>query len=168
MVEEISREFPRLSTYVTLSPVPNFANWVKRERAREGASLLAEADKTALAALESEWWKDPAATERLREPLLRAAATYYLRAKNRSSLPYDPVARFHLGNGASLERLNWPADLSERARQQSHGLMVNYQYDLGDIERNHEAYAEHHTVVAASGIRRLVRLPATELVPAKE
>ena len=168
VVEEISREFPRLSTYVTLSPVPNFANWLKRERAREGASLLAEADKSALTALDSEWWKDPAATERLHEPLLRAAATYYLRAKNRNSLPYDPVARFHLGNGASLERLNWPADLSERGRQQSHGLMVNYQYDLGDIERNHEAYAEHHTVVAASGIRRLVRVPATELVPAKE
>jgi malonyl-CoA decarboxylase len=84
------------------------------------------------------------------------------------ALPLDPVARFHLGNGASLERLNWPADLSERGRQQSHGLMVNYLYDLGDVERNHEAYAEDRTVVAASAIRRLVRAPASELVPVRE
>jgi malonyl-CoA decarboxylase len=168
VVEEISREFPRLSTFVTLSPVPNFATWLGRECAREGASLLADADRAVLAGLDTAWWKDPAATERLREPLLRAAATYFLRAKNRASLPLDPVARFHLGNGASLERLNWPADLSGRGCQQSHGLMVNYLYDLGDIERNHEAYAEHRTVVAASAIRRLVRAPASELVPVRE
>jgi malonyl-CoA decarboxylase len=168
VVEEISREFPRLSTFVTLSPVPSFAPWLKRECTREGASLLTEADRAALAGLDTAWWKDPVATERLREPLLRAAATYFLRAKNRAALPLDPVARFHLGNGASLERLNWPADLSERGRQQSHGLMVNYLYDLGDIERNHEAYVEHRTVVAASAIRRLVRAPASELVPVRE
>jgi malonyl-CoA decarboxylase len=168
VVEEISREFPRLSTFITLSPVPNFAAWLKRERTREGASLLADADRAALAALDDDWWKDPATTERLREPLLRAAATYFLRAKNRAGLPYDPVARFHLGNGASLERLDWPADLSERGRQLSHGFMVNYLYDLGDIERNHEAYAEHRTVVAASAIRRLVRAPASDLAPASE
>ena len=80
----------------------------------------------------------------MREPLLRAAACYYLRArKNRRGLPLDAVARFHLGNGARLERLNWLAD-AERALRQSHGLMVNYLYDLDDIEKNHEAYAEPH------------------------
>jgi malonyl-CoA decarboxylase len=168
VVEEISREFPRLSTFATLSPVPRFASWLKRELQREGGSLIAEADRAALAPLDTAWWKDAAAMERLREPLLRAAATYFLRAKTRNGVPSDPVARFHLGNGASLERLNWPADLSERGRQQSHGLMVNYVYDLGDIERNHEAYAEHRTVVAASAIRRLVRAAATDLVPANE
>jgi malonyl-CoA decarboxylase len=168
VVEEISRELPRLATFITLSPVPGFANWLSRERERETPSLLTEHDRAALAALDTDWWTDPAATERLREPLLRAGATYFLRAKTRASLPRDPVARFHLGNGASLERLNWPADLSERGRAQSLGLMVNYQYDLGDIERNHEAYAEHRTVVAASGIRRLVRAPATDLIAVTE
>ena len=78
----------------------------------------------------------------MQEPLLRAAAWYFLRARNRRGLPVDAVARFHLGNGARLERLNW---LGRRAATsgiaQSYGLMVNYLYDLDDIEKNHEAYA---------------------------
>ena len=91
-----------------------------------------------------------AAIEQLREPMLRAAATYFMTgAQPRAALPLDPVARFHLGNGARLERLNWPADLSDRGRKQSYGLMVNYLYDLGDIEKNHEAYAESRAVIAA-------------------
>ena len=77
----------------------------------------------------------------MREPLLRAAAWYYLRARTPRGTPLDSVARFHLGNGARLERLNFAADTSERALRQSHGLMVNYLYDLEHIEKNHEAYA---------------------------
>ena len=120
-------------------------------------SALAELDQPG-------WWQDGAA-ERLEEPLLRAAATYFLSAKGRGGLPLDPVARFHLGNGARLEQLNFLADLSEKGLAQSHGLMVNYQYDLDDIEKNHEAFAENRTVVAASGIRKLARTPR-ELVKA--
>jgi malonyl-CoA decarboxylase len=75
------------------------------------------------------------------------------------------VARFHLGNGARLERLDFLADTSERALRQSHGLMVNYLYDLEDIERNHEAYAQQHAIVAAGAITRLVRAPARDVVP---
>ena len=67
------------------------------------------------------------------------------------------MARFHLGNGARLERLNWLADGSENGITQSYGLMVNYLYDLDDIEKNHEAYAEGHRVVASSAVRRLLR-----------
>jgi len=74
------------------------------------------------------------------------------------------VARFHLGNGARLERINWLADTSERAMKQSCGFMVNYQYDLGDIEKNHETYAETRTVVASTAVQRLLR-PSLELVP---
>ena len=69
---------------------------------------------------------------------MRAAATYFL-ARSGSGAPLDPVARFHLGNGARLEQLDWLADLSEQGLAQSHGLMVNYLYDLDDIEKNHEA-----------------------------
>ena len=101
----------------------------------------------------------------VREPLLRAAAWYYLRARRPPRPPLDSVARFHLGNGARLERLNWLADTSERALRQSHGLMVNYLYDLDDIEKNHEAYAQQHAVVAASAVTRLVQAPARDVVP---
>jgi malonyl-CoA decarboxylase len=96
---------------------------------------------------------------------MRAAAWYYLRARNSRGLPADSVARFHLGNGARLERLNWPADTSERALAQSYGLMVNYLYDLDYIEQNHEVYAQQHAVVAASAVSRLVRSPMREVVP---
>ena len=96
---------------------------------------------------------------------LRAAAFYYLRARTSRGTPRDSVARFHLGNGARLERLDFLADTSERALRQSHGLMVNYLYDLEDIERNHEAYAQQHAIVAAGAITRLVRAPARDVVP---
>jgi malonyl-CoA decarboxylase len=101
----------------------------------------------------------------LREPLVRAAAWYFLRARNGRGLPLDAVARFHLGNGARLEQLDWLGDTSERALAQSYGLMVNYLYDLDYIEQNHEAYAQQHAVVAASAVSRLVRSPAREVVP---
>ncbi|HVY57525.1 MAG TPA: malonyl-CoA decarboxylase [Xanthobacteraceae bacterium] len=166
VVAEISREFPRLSTFVTLSPVPAFAHWLARERKAESPAALSADDIQQLAALDTEgWYRDEETLERLREPMLHAAATYFLTARTRTGTPVDPVARFHLGNGARLERLNWPADLSERGLQQSYGLMVNYLYDLDDIEKNHEAYAENRTVVAANAVKRLAR-PPRDLVPA--
>jgi malonyl-CoA decarboxylase len=166
VVEEVCRQIPRLSTFVTLSPAPNFAEWLKRERASEASIALSEDDRSALKALDRpDWWRDPATAEELREPLLRAAAWYYLRARTPRGTPRDSVARFHLGNGARLERLDFLADTSERALRQSHGLMVNYLYDLEHIERNHEAYAQQHAVVAASAITRLVRTPVRDIVP---
>jgi malonyl-CoA decarboxylase len=166
VVEEVSREFPRMSTFVTLSPAPNFAEWLRRERAQEASLVLDDEDREALAALDQpDWWRVEETCERVREPLLRAAAWYYLRARNRRGLPADAVARFHLGNGARLERLDWLGDTSERALAHSHGLMVNYLYDLDYIERNHEAYAQQHAVVAAGSVRRLLRSPVHEIVP---
>jgi malonyl-CoA decarboxylase len=166
VVEEVSRELPRISNFVTLSPAPNFAAWLNRERTSEASLALDEDDRGALAALaQPNWWRDPAAAAAVREPLIRAAAWYYVRGRNPRGLPLDSVARFHLGNGARLERLNWLGDTSERALAQSHGLMVNYLYDLDYIEQNHEAYAQQHAIVAASAISRLVRAPAREVVP---
>jgi malonyl-CoA decarboxylase len=165
VVAEVGREMPRLSTFVTLSPVPGFAAWLTRQRA-SAAPTIPEADRAALAALDSDtWWESQGAIEQLREPMLRAAATYFMAGRTKSGAPIDPVARFHLGNGARLERLDWPADLSERGRKQSYGLMVNYLYDLGDIEKNHEAYAESRAVIAAGPIRKLAR-PSRDLVQA--
>jgi len=156
VVAEVGREMPRLQTFVTLSPAPNFAAWLARQRAQGDA--LPAADREALAGLDkAEWWTDPELIEGLREPMLHAAATYFVTGRSATRSPLDSVARFHLGNGARLERLNWPGDLSERGRSQSHGLMVNYLYDLGDIEKNHEAYAENRTITTASAIRKLAR-----------
>src|SRR3954466_6029382 len=158
VVQEISRENPRLKTFVTLSPAPNFAAWVDRERKSENSQALSPEDRAALAGLDRQgWWQLPQVREPIQEPLLRAAAYYYLRAKNRRGLPQDAVARFHLGNGARLERLNWLGDGGDNGITQSYGLMVNYLYDLDDIEKNHEAYAGGQRVVASSAVRRLLR-----------
>ena len=166
VVEEVSRELPRISNFVTLSPAPNFAAWLNRERSSEASLALDEDDRETLAVLaKPDWWRDPASAATVREPLIRAAAWYYLRGRNPRGLPLDSVARFHLGNGARLERLNWLGDTSERALAQSHGLMVNYLYDLDYIEQNHEAYAQQHAIVAASAISRMVRAPARDIVP---
>ena len=166
VVEEVSREVSRVATFVTLSPAPNFAEWLKRERANAASLVLDEEDREALAALDdANWGHSPDAVEKIREPLIRAAAWYYVRARNGRGLPVDAVARFHLGNGARLERLDWPADTSERALKQSYGLMVNYLYDLDYIERNHEAYAQQRAIVASSAVTRLVTAPAREIVP---
>jgi malonyl-CoA decarboxylase len=168
VVQEISRENPRLKTFVTLSPVPNFARWLDRERKSDSPVGLTAEDKATLEGLDhAGWWQAPETRDPMQEPLLRAAAWYFLHAKNRRGLPADSVARFHLGNGARLERINWLGDDSARGIEQSYGLMVNYLYDLEDIEKNHEAYAEGQRVVVSNVVRRLQRGPApAELVPA--
>lgn len=166
VVEEISRELPRLSTFVTLSPAPGFAKWLQHERTSESSPALNEDDKELLKRLDApDWWQNAETVDELREPMLKAAAWYYLRARNARGTPLDSVARFHLGNGARLEKLDWLADTSSRGLRQSYGLMVNYQYDIADIEKNHEAYAQHRTVVAASAITRLVRGTSQDVVP---
>jgi malonyl-CoA decarboxylase len=165
VVEEVSRELKRLDTFVTLSPAPNFASWLKRERGNPDSISISAEDREALVALDhAEWWRDEQALEALREPMKRAAAWYYMRGRNKRGLPLDAVARFHLGNGARLERINWPGDLSDRALAQSCGLMVNYLYDIDFIEENHEAYAQQRVVVASNGVAKLVRGASREVV----
>jgi malonyl-CoA decarboxylase len=166
VLEEISGDIPRLSTFVTLSPAPNFAAWLRRERHSESSQALTAEDREILKNLDRDgWWTDPAQCEPLKEPLLRAAAWYFLHARNARGAPVDAVARFHLGNGARLEQLDWLADISDKAIEQSHGLMVNYLYDLADIEKNHEAYAANRTIAAAGAVKRLVRGAPSEIVP---
>jgi hypothetical protein len=99
--------------------------------------------------------------------LLPLAAHYFLRAKSADGLPVDPVARFHLGNGARLERLNWLGDVSEKGLREAHGLMVNYRYDLAEIERNHEAYENDGTVAAARAVRNLLKPLTARPLPEK-
>jgi malonyl-CoA decarboxylase len=168
VVEEISRDMPNLSTFVTLSPAPGFAAWLRRERDIENSHVLSTADREALNNLDiAGWWQVPKTREPVEDPLMRAAAYYFLHAKNKRGMPADPVARFHLGNGARLERLNFLGDGSENGIRQACGVMVNYLYNLDDIEKNHEALAQNRTVVASSAVKRLVRAAPAELVPLK-
>jgi malonyl-CoA decarboxylase len=169
VVEELKRELPNLQTFVTLSPVPEFANWLATERASETPTFLTAAAKETLKLLDQPGWhEDEATAEKVEAVLLPTAAHYFLQARNARGRQIDPVARFHLGNGARLERLDFLGDRSPKGLQQSHGLMVNYLYALDEIEANHEAFAEKGTVAAAPAIRKLLRsgLPSAESVPA--
>ncbi|WP_018010717.1 malonyl-CoA decarboxylase [Sinorhizobium medicae] len=157
VVEDLRRDLPRLDTFATLSPVPGFADWLSRERRAEASDALSQADRGKLALLDEPDWADqPEIVASIQPNLSAAAGWYFLRARNSSGKVADPVARFHLGNGALLERINFLGDRSERAMRQAHGLMVNYLYKLDDIETNHEAFATRGEVVAAPAIRRLV------------
>jgi len=161
VVEDIKRELPNVQTFVTLSPVPGFAAWLKRERAAETSPLLDAPTRAALEALDTPGWADdPDIAEQVKAELLPLASYYFIEAKGSRGHPLDPVARFHLGNGAQLERLNFLGDRSEKGMQQSHGLMVNYLYALDKIEANHEAYAEKGQVASSSAVRKILPVRA--------
>lgn len=151
VAETLAREHPGLKTFATLSPLPGLMQWT---RAAARANPRGRAAR-ALAALEKAATA-PAAENAARNLLPPLAAEYLLRAKADDGLPRDRVARFHLGNGAVLERINWRADDSAPRRAQSAGLMVNYRYDLSKVERNHEDYAARRELRAARAVRALL------------
>jgi malonyl-CoA decarboxylase len=162
VVEDLARDVSTLKTFVTLSPAPSFARWVDRAVASGGDVPISAEDRKSLARLRDPRWvedamKDAPGTDELRSALMGLAAHYYLMLRSSDDRPVDQVARFHLGNGARLERLNWLGDTSEKGLREAHGLMVNYRYDLGEIERNHEAYADEGTVAASRPVRSLLR-----------
>ena len=167
VVEDLRRELPGLKTFVTLSPLPQFAGWLHSLIDKE-SPLLTQPMREALPLLDdAHWWQDPDAAGRLESALMPLASWHLLRARNAGDKPVDPVARFHLGNGARLERLNWLADTSENGLKASHGIMVNYLYKLEDIEKNHEAFANAGVITASNPVKRLARtLPATEEIAA--
>ena len=150
VVEELRRELPRLQTFVTLSPVPGFARWLKDERADEASRFLNPEMRRIVQAIEA--GETPEGAERT---LATLAAGYFLHARDGKGRVLDAVARFHLGNGARLERINVRGDASPASVRQSLGLMVNYRYDLDEIEVNHEAYANRGTVAASGAVRKL-------------
>jgi len=168
VVEEISRELPNLATFVTLSPLPGFMPWLQRERAEpESPAVLAD-DHAALAGLDvPDWPQRPEIAEQMKPVLGALAAHYLLLARNGNGRPLDSVARFHLGNGARLERIHLLADPSPKGLAQSAGVMVNYRYVLADIEKNHEAYESAGEVVASPAVRRMLRAETKQrsLVP---
>ncbi|MSO65799.1 MAG: MCD, Malonyl-CoA decarboxylase MCD [Alphaproteobacteria bacterium] len=150
VVEDLKRDVPGIERFVTLSPAPGLGRWLRREITERSNALLPPPALAALEPVVSADWRGFADGDgAARDALLAAAAVYFLHAKTGSGRrPIDPVARFHLGNGARLERLNWNGDLSTKGVEQSAGLMVNYLYDLAAIEHNHEAYANSGEVAA--------------------
>jgi malonyl-CoA decarboxylase len=145
VAEELKREFPQLRRFATLSPIPGFRRWL--EKAAE-ADLIAKIADPA--------WHLGEVPESLQKRLMQLCAHYLLSAKQKAE-PLDPVARFHLGNGAALERLNWMGDTSEQGMARSAGMMVNYVYWLAEVEKNHERYFREHFIAASPVIEKLAR-----------
>jgi malonyl-CoA decarboxylase len=177
VVEELLGEFPKLKTFATLSPVPGFRKWLDARVAAKDHALFGRHERERLCH-EAEA-KDPCDAlaqlmlrgfvaeaqppESVRGTLMHLCARYLAQEKEgegEAARPLDAVARFHLGNGARLERINWLADTSPRGVKQAGGLMVNYLYKLDDIEENHEAYAREGRVVVSDAVKRLLRRPA--------
>ena len=129
VVQHLLRELPQIRTFVTLSPIPGLVKWLK-----EMDLFNAEVD----AETQRQW-----------------AAHYLLNAKGRDGQPRDPVARFHLNNGALVSAINANADISQNGLTQSCGVMVNYKYDLSRISKHHEAFANQQTVVSEKSVKAL-------------
>ena len=172
VVEELSGEFRNLKTFATLSPVPGFRSWLDGAIAKPAPDLLHEAEAAVLQAAAPEaanapsalatllarrnWTRNPA-TAKLLEPILLRLCAHYLLNEGRGKRAADPVAHFHLANGARIERLCPLADTSDKGVKESAALMVNYLYDPARIEHYHEDYAGEGKRNAAPTIRRLLK-----------
>jgi malonyl-CoA decarboxylase len=161
VVEELQRELPRLENFVTLSPVPGLMQWLKEASdvpvSDEGRALLAQLDTP-------DWFQNAETAAQLRSVVEPLAAYYFLKARSSKGRLIDSVARFHLGNGARLERIDWLGDLSPKAMRESAGIMVNYLYRLEDIEKNHEAYVNQDEIAASSAVKRLLKSESRRLL----
>ena len=171
VVQTLSREFPKIKIFSTLSPIPGFRRWLDNLPEAELAAGFTPEDLAVLPALSKErglrqvieemlakrnWASDPAISAALQRPLTVLAARY-LTSKRKDGQPLDSVARFHLRNGARLERLNWLGDTSANGMAWSAGLMVNYRYLVDDVEANHEAYMKDGRIIVGPEMRSLLK-----------
>ena len=157
VAQKIGEEFPRIKTFSTLSPIPGLTAWLSKAAPGMAQRSDTQATLDAINALNDPSWHNDAPTRDALGKVLPALAAHYLTTVMKNGEPIDPVARFHLGNGARAERLNWLADTSRRGIKRCAGMMVNYVYHLDDIESNHEAYVREHRVAATHELRRLAR-----------
>ena len=164
VVDVLSKEFPRLKVFCTLSPIPGFVAWLStrlKGTYANSSTPLAQALRAVSAVLGTDVVKIASDLDRavdllapLKAPLTQLCATYLLHRVDGSEPAQDQVARFHLNNGAKLERINWLADTSKRGLQESLGLMVNYLYEPRAIEGNHEKFVRGE-IVASRRVRGL-------------
>jgi len=172
VVEELKAELPHITIYSTLSPVPGFRRWLEK-RLAEPVAVLTEDERTGLGGdpaqgdgeklleilgTKDAWWEVPETAQALAQPVSRLAAQFLTHAEGPKGVR-DPVARFHLGNGARLERINWLGNISPRGMRESFGIMVNYLYDLATIEANHEAFVRDGTVARGTEVEALLAPP---------
>jgi malonyl-CoA decarboxylase len=153
VVTELVRELPSIKTYCTLSPITGFAKWLRDELTSDESEFFPNEEKETLSLIEHPaWHQDAEKCEILKKPLIKACANYLVNVKKHGK-PLNAVARFHFGNGASLDRINWMGDTSENGMGEYLGLMVNYLYDLKHIESNHEAYVQQGELAVSKSIR---------------
>lgn len=156
VVTELQSEGLALRSFVTLSPVPGFRSWLNGLSHTRKVELLTPADTPGLDSIAVDnWHAKPRLRDRARPVLLRLCAQYLL-SERKHGRALDPVAAFHLGNGASVEQINWLADSSDKGMARSFGIMVNYAYRPGHIERNHEAYVKHGHISASANVKELL------------
>jgi malonyl-CoA decarboxylase len=161
VVQELQRELPKLDNFVTLSPVPGFMQWLKQAP----DVPISDDDRALLGHLDTpDWTANAELAQQLRSVVEPLAAYYFLKARTPKGRLIDSVARFHLGNGARLERIDWLGDLSPKGLRESAGIMVNYLYRLDDIEKNHEAYANRDEVAASSAAKKLLKTEGRRLL----
>ena len=175
VVEKLSLESPNLKTFATLSPIPGFANWLNEQLELSHKDLLKPADRKNLVkytkqTVDASILKDlipkldgigdnnhQQLFKDLEAPLIRLAAEYLCYAKNRRGKAKDPVAHFHLSNGASVFRLNWAADTSTKGKRQSFGIMVNYNYNLKEIQSNSSSYESAQNIATSALIKTILK-----------
>ena len=150
VAQELQLEHPQLTTFVTLSPVPGLMRWMRREMPDLAEQFAADG--------RPDW---PADADALKPAFTAAALRYFTRSDRPDGWPNDPVARFHLGNGAILEQINYGADKSPKGMAQSAALMVNYRYNLEVVEANHEAFHETKTVLLSPALKTLKKSTKT-------
>ena len=150
VVDTLSKDLKNIKTFATLSPIPGFRKWLD-------TASLQPAEKKKLSLLsEPDWYKDAKTAETLK-PVLIELCAHYLIVQKRKTAVLDPVAHFHLTNGAIMERLNWLADLSPKGLKQSAGMMVNYHYKRDEIDENHERYTSGKPIAVSRQMKTLLR-----------
>jgi malonyl-CoA decarboxylase len=159
VVMELQQELPKLKHFATLSPIPGFSRWLNAELAKSDSSYMTAEDQAIVSALQPGWHVDVISSERAKETLMRLCL-HYLVEQKRGKLPLDPVARFHLGNGARVEQLNWLGDISANGLRQSYGILANYGYKLNHVEENHEAFVNQNVIAQSKAIAAQLKAPA--------
>lgn len=156
VVTELAMELPSIKKFSSLSPVPGFADWLKKEIASSNSKFITDDNREIYKLLEDEfWYQDSKKSKKLKKPLIKACAHYLLMEKKYGK-PINPVARFHFGNGAKLFRINWMGNTSEYGINKSFGLMVNYVYNLKKIEDNHEAYVQNGELAISKSVKSIL------------
>jgi malonyl-CoA decarboxylase len=161
---ELRDELPRIRRFATLSPLPGFRGWLRNQRDKLAAGARGAELRALFERLEAPDWFQRDGVDAC-ESLLMPLAAYYLTQARRGRELADAVARFHLGNGAVMERLNWLGDTSVHGMARSYGIMVNYVYRLHEVERNHEVFVNEQRVIAAAPVQRLAELAAAWFAP---